>query len=228
MALAGAGVLAIWNGVAAEAEADFIAWHMREHMPERVALPGFLKGRRYVCERGAPKFFNFYETQSPQTLNSPAYLTRLNAPSPWTQRVVRHFCDTSRTICAVAASRGAGDGAYIATLRLAAGVDRDAFLGRIAGDAIAALCGADSIVAAHLLEGQGGGATTAEKTLRATPDATADWILLVEAADRAPLEAALCDRVVASALQEAATDWRPERDCGVYRLQFSLAHGQLG
>ena len=61
MALAGQGVLAIWNGIEDEAEADFVAWHVREHIPERVAVPGFLRGRRYVAVAGAPKYFNFYE-----------------------------------------------------------------------------------------------------------------------------------------------------------------------
>ena len=111
MALAGRGVLAIWNGITADAEADFVAWHVREHIPERVAVPGFLRGRRYVAVAGAPKYFNFYETESPDTLASPAYLRRLDAPSDWTQRVVRHFRDTSRTVCSVAASLGTGDGA---------------------------------------------------------------------------------------------------------------------
>ncbi len=227
MALAGAGVLAIWNGIAAQAEADFIAWHMREHIPERVATPGFLRGRRYVSERGAPKFFNFYETESPQTLSSPDYLARLNAPSAWTQRVVRHFCDTTRTICAVAASRGVGDGAFVATLRLSARMDRAAFLGLVGDAAIGALCRSPSIVAAHLLVGQGGGASTAEKALRGGPDATAEWILLVEASDRAALETALADSAVASALKDAATEYDADRDCGVYRLQFALSREQL-
>ncbi len=61
MALAGRGVLAIWNGIAEEAEADFLAWHVREHIPERVAVPGFLRARRYVALRGEPRYFNFYE-----------------------------------------------------------------------------------------------------------------------------------------------------------------------
>jgi hypothetical protein len=49
MGLLGKGVLAIWNGIAPEAEEDFVAWHVREHIPERVALSGFLRGRRYVA-----------------------------------------------------------------------------------------------------------------------------------------------------------------------------------
>ena len=43
MALLGTGVLAIWNGIAASAEDEFVDWHVREHIPERVGLPGFLR-----------------------------------------------------------------------------------------------------------------------------------------------------------------------------------------
>lgn len=227
MALGGKGVLAIWNGIAAEAEADFVAWHIGEHIPERVAVPGFLRGRRYVAERGTPKYFNFYETETPEVLVSPDYLARLNAPSPWTQRVVRHFRETSRTICHVAQSRGLGDGAFVATLRLAASGERAAFLARL-GMMMDELQAAPSIVAVHLLEGQGGGGgATAEKALRGEPDQTADWILLVEAVEAAPLEAALAEHASVRALSSVASGYDPARDCGIYRLQYGLAKPQL-
>lgn len=229
MALAGKGVLAIWNGIAAEAEADFVAWHMREHIPERVGVPGFLRGRRYVAERGTPKYFNFYETETPETLVSPAYIARLNTPSDWTKSVVRHFRDTSRTICALAASRGVGDGAYIATLRLSAAAERSDFLRRMA-DLIDQLSKAPAIVAVHLLEGQGGGSTgqTAEKDLRGQADETVDWVLLVEAADLAPLETALDEPRGRQAISQITVAFEPARDCGIYRFQFGLARNQLG
>lgn len=228
VALAGKGVLAIWNGIAAEAEADFVAWHVREHIPERVCVPGFLRGRRYVAERGSPKYFNFYEVQSPETLVSPEYVARLNTPSDWTRRVVRHFQDTSRTICSVAASHGLGDGGFIATLRLSAGNGRDGFLAALR-PIMAALHAAPSIVAIHLLEGEGGGANgaTAEKELRSQPDATADWILLIEAADLMPLEDALAAHASAPQMAAVTSSYDGARDCGIYRLQYGLAKHQL-
>jgi len=76
MGLLGKGVLAIWNGIAPEAEEDFVAWHVREHIPERLALPGFLRGRRYVALDGFPKYFNFYETTTADDLSSAAYRAR--------------------------------------------------------------------------------------------------------------------------------------------------------
>ena len=229
MALAGSGVLAIWNGIAEEAEDDFIAWHIGEHIPERVAVPGFLRGRRYVAERGAPKYFNFYETDTPDALTSPDYLARLNAPSDWTKRVVRHFRDTSRTVCAVAASHGLGDGTYVATLQLVARGERTAFLTAIREVVMEPLRQAPSIVAVHLLEGQGGGGTgaTAEKALRGQPDQIADWILLVEAVEPRPLEAALAEHASQTRLAAIASDYDADRDCGIYRLQYGLAKHQL-
>ena len=37
---------------------------------ERIAVPGFLLGRRYEAVRGAPRYFCFYLTQSPDVLKS--------------------------------------------------------------------------------------------------------------------------------------------------------------
>ena len=47
MSLAGQAVVAIWNGIAEEGRTDFYEWHNREHMPERVGIPGFEAGRRW-------------------------------------------------------------------------------------------------------------------------------------------------------------------------------------
>ena len=44
--LAGDGAVAIWNGIAEAGRAEFYAWHLHEHMPERVGIPGFVRGRQ--------------------------------------------------------------------------------------------------------------------------------------------------------------------------------------
>ena len=46
MPLLGSGVLAIWNGIDPEAEAEFVEWHVREHIPERVARKAIRGHRR--------------------------------------------------------------------------------------------------------------------------------------------------------------------------------------
>ena len=38
--LAGEAVVATWNGITPEGRDEFYAWHMQEHIPERVGIPG--------------------------------------------------------------------------------------------------------------------------------------------------------------------------------------------
>ncbi len=229
MALIGTGVLAIWNGIDPNgtnsgAEADFLAWHMREHIPERVAVPGFLRGRRYVAGDGNPQYFNFYEADTADVFTSPAYLARLNDPTPWTRRVVAHFTDTSRTPCDVAATRGLGEGSWIEAIRLEL-PNSDRFAAAAERELLPALCAAPGIVAAHLLRGRTETRTvTAETKLRGQPDQLAGWILLVEAVDAAMLRDLRATKLTDAALQALGAQGI-ER--GLYALQFSLSRAEL-
>src|ERR1700681_418763 len=96
--LCGQGVVAIWNGIAAEGRQDFYEWHVREHMPERNAIPGFRRGRRFraIDDATQPEFFTLYEVDSFEVLRGEDYAARLNSPTAWTKRVTAHFHDTSR------------------------------------------------------------------------------------------------------------------------------------
>ena len=227
MALLGTGVLAIWNGIAASAEDEFVDWHVREHIPERVGLPGFLRGRRYVAVDGFPKYFNFYETAEPGVLASDAYQARLNAPTEWTRRVVAHFTDTSRTACEVAASFGRGEGAFIDTIRLSASSDARAFKAAVAENILRPLAGEPGIVGAYLLQGQKAASQgdTAEKKLRGQPDQIADWVVLIEGIEQ--------DNIAAIRRNVAGNDAfirhgaAPTIERGLYRLQFALTKTEM-
>ena len=117
MSLLGDAVVAIWNDITPEGRANFIDWHNREHIPERVAIPGFHRGRRYVAERGDPEYFTLYEACDTGVLVGTAYLERLNNPTPWTNRSTADFRNTLRGICSKAYSTGSGEGAFMLTLR---------------------------------------------------------------------------------------------------------------
>ena len=72
-------------------EAEFNDWYDREHLPERLAIPGFLSARRWVADLppGGGKYLATYELESAAVLESPAYLARFrDAPTPWTQRML--------------------------------------------------------------------------------------------------------------------------------------------
>ena len=68
------GILAIWNDCAPGREAEFEEWYQHEHFHERIAVPGFLLGRRYEAVSGQPQYFNLYLTQSADVLKSAAYI----------------------------------------------------------------------------------------------------------------------------------------------------------
>ena len=57
MSLAGLGAVCIWHDLLPEASDDFYQWHNREHMPERVGIPGFRRGRRFIAVAGEPDVF---------------------------------------------------------------------------------------------------------------------------------------------------------------------------
>jgi hypothetical protein len=114
-----AGILAIWNDIAPEGYAHFERWYNREHLQERVGVPGFRFGRRYtLAEDGDRRFFAFYEVDSPAVLNSSHYLERLNDPTPWTRETMQSFRNMVRTVCDLRAAAGDLVGAFAVVLRV--------------------------------------------------------------------------------------------------------------
>ena len=112
------GILAIWNNVAPGREADFETWFQGEHLQERLAVPGFIYGRRHQAISGASAFFNFYLVESPAVLTSKPYLERLDNPTPMTRMIMTEvFRDMNRTLCHRAVRRGDFRGAYAVTAR---------------------------------------------------------------------------------------------------------------
>ncbi|MBT6273403.1 MAG: hypothetical protein HOI95_04635, partial [Chromatiales bacterium] len=84
---------------------------------ERVGVPGWQCGRRYEAVDAHPRFFTYYETDSPDACFSDAYLARLNAPTPQTVEVMRHWSAMTRTVCEQVARRGRMVGAYVVVAR---------------------------------------------------------------------------------------------------------------
>jgi hypothetical protein len=112
------GILAIWNSCAPGREAEFEEWFQHEHLAERIAVPGFLLGRRHEAVSGQPRFFNFYLTQSAEVLNSAAYLGRLDTPTPMTRVIMSEvFKDMIRTVCHRVFRLGAMRGTGVVTVR---------------------------------------------------------------------------------------------------------------
>lgn len=111
----GTGAVAIWHDIAEEGRDAFYDWHGHEHMLERVAIPGFLRGRRYVAVEAPLEFFNIYEAEDLSVLKGTGYRERLDNPTPWTVETVQHFRNVHRALTTVTHSEGIGGGGLVAT-----------------------------------------------------------------------------------------------------------------
>lgn len=132
--MTGTGVLAVWNNRAAESAANYESWYQGEHLPERLAVPGFVRGRRYEAVEGAPQFFTWYEVDSPAVLRSEAYTKCLANPTPWTQEIMSGiFRDTSRTVCRRQVLSGEVFGSVAVVVRFAGPADDPAIRAALAG-----------------------------------------------------------------------------------------------
>jgi hypothetical protein len=83
----GNGLLAVWMQPTEANEAEFNRWYDDEHVPERMALPGFLAARRYTNLREGPKYIALYELDGPDALASAEYQKVRKDPTPLTRKV---------------------------------------------------------------------------------------------------------------------------------------------
>lgn len=215
--LGGAGVL-IWNDIAPEGREAFYAWHDKEHVPERLAIPGFRRGRRYACPGHSPEWFTMYEADDLAVLTSPAYLERLNAPTPATRSTVAHFRRTSRAVCRVACTLGSSSGGYMLTLRLSGQREQDAALRAwLANDAFARAMARTSIVACHLYAADDAASYVRTTEARDRAFDVPAWVVLVEATTA---DAAHAARAIVASSELAALGIAVRDDAAVYALEL--------
>src|SRR3954452_13878959 len=113
----GAGFLAIWSDVSSSDLTDYRHWLTREHTTERVTTRGFLGVRVFRAARAdINRFFILYELESPEVLDGPAYMARLNAPTPWSQRIMPLLGNFIRGGGVMAARAGRGEGSTVIAL----------------------------------------------------------------------------------------------------------------
>ncbi|MEI5667454.1 hypothetical protein WBO78_21075 [Bosea sp. CCNWLW174] len=225
MSLAGEGAVAIWHDIAPEGRAEFYAWHGEEHMPERVGIPGFLRGRRYVAIDADLEFFNLYETQTVEVLKGQDYTARVNAPTPWTFSAVKHFRSVARAICRVSHTSGPAQGGLIATLRYdvpdnIASAHKAALLRGLVPDLLATR----GVAGVHLLtaDAQASGVATAEQKARGVANAVPRSVLLLEGwGDEAEFIALARESLSAEELQ--ALGGEGPFSLGLYRHQITRA-----
>lgn len=228
MALAGEGFLVLWSDVLPAAEAEWRAWHVREHMPDRLTVPGIDLGRRYLDpDRPRHQTFMLYEACSLAVFKSPPYLAQMNAPSALTRQLLPSIRNILRGVCRTVASDGMGIGNVMAALRFirhepGRPVDGDAaqFLIEESLDKM-------GVIGAHLgvVDREVTGIPTTEQALRHDADETFDALLLLEGADRGDIAQAAEEIAQSQAL---AALLPKSISTGIYDLVYLLSARTAG
>lgn len=227
MPLNAGAFLAIWHDIDPAGFDEWNRWHTIEHMPERVGIPGFLAGRRYMnTDASTLVCFTMYEGRDLGVFNSLAYLERLNAPTEWTRNVAPAFQNFLRGACKCIASKGNGIGGDVLTLRYnrdpqsaTSTIDADTLVERA--------CELPGIVAAHV--GQCEHAITEvntnEREMRsATGESRYDAVAIFEAFGRNELTTA---RANLTAIAASAFDGHVLDGSEVYSLAYLLREDDL-
>ncbi len=186
--LEGEGLLALWNGIDPARAAEYHLWHSREHVPQRVAVPGMIRAFRYVDGAGLlPACLTLYDLQTIDVLTSAPYRALLDSPTEWSRSMRPSFRGFLRLACRPVARLGGGVGGAVlaTTLRLPHGLALPDPAGFLRGAlAIPAVTGAQIAVVAPEIP-------SVPFTIGGDmPDYPRDAVLLLDGYDRAALVAA--------------------------------------
>jgi hypothetical protein len=194
----GTAALSIWIDVEAAALDDFNAWYRDEHIPERLGVPGFRRGRRYEATGAGPAYFTLYETTDAAVLSSAAYLARLNSPTEWTRRVLPAMTLMIRNAYRLLAASAdpAPPAARLLTVRVQPHSGRGPYVRTwLANDAVATVSALAGVAGVGVYESDASGTsvmTEERKLVGATVEAAPPFLALCElrpAADAAALDA---------------------------------------
>ena len=193
--------------IAPEAIAEHDDWHTHEHLPERLSIPGFVRGTRWVAQRtGQPRYFVIYEVAELGVLTSAAYLERLNDPTPWTQKIMPYYRGMTRGFCTVAARAGLGLGNAARVARFKPASDL-AWL----RERMAELSSRPGLGGCYLFESAADAPMTREQSIRGK-DAGVDSVLVVTGYDTEAV--ARVEQTALAKLEDARF--------GLYRIDYTL------
>ena len=216
MALLGAAAMMLWYDIVPDQIAEHDDWHTREHFPERVAIPGFMRAQRWVSESGGPRYFVVYEVSDIDVLSSAPYLDRLDNPTAWTRRLMPHFRGMARGFMSVRSRHGQVLGATALSVRFAvtAGQDRRLRDG-LDHELIPAALQTRGVTSAFVLQSERTPEMTAEQSIRGR-DAGVDGVLFVTGYSCEALKELSSTTLTSTTLE--AHGGSPQVHSGVYKL----------
>ena len=177
MALLGSAAMLLWFDIIPEQIVEHDDWHTREHFPERVGIPGFIRAQRWVGSAPGARYFVVYEVKDIDVLSSVPYLECLNSPTPWTKRIMPSYRGMIRGFCILERSHGSVLGTTGVTLRYTAVPDNEDRLRRwLDGDLIPDLMLRKGFASAFMLRSDRAPEMTVEQRIRGR-DTSVDRVL---------------------------------------------------
>lgn len=116
--LAHEGMLVVWADIPESFEEDFNRWYDREHVEERIRLPGFISGARYRAVGEGRRYLGLYRTQTLEAFETPAYREAFANQTPWSVTNLGRMRNPMRRVCSVTKPTGIGRGGWLSLLRL--------------------------------------------------------------------------------------------------------------
>lgn len=222
MALRGKGMLVVFTEVNPRHERDLNEWYNREHIDERVNLPGFHRARRYIAVKGSPKYLATYECDSADDLATPGYLRLLANQTPWSQSVMARFTHFTRMTLRMQLDLTHGEGGALTTVRFTPDPMRRPlvnWLKEVLPQAIAR----PGMVGASVLENdvEIANAPVAQRSMDHPKVEHAEWLVMLEGADPAATASAARALFKSTALKPFGVT-RPAT-IGTYRFLFGNA-----
>jgi len=87
------GLITVRLDVATEHDAEFNDWYQLEHVPQLTAMPGFVRTRRYFCEKADIRYLAWYETADEQVEAGAHFQSIVANPTPWSLRMRKFYGD---------------------------------------------------------------------------------------------------------------------------------------
>jgi hypothetical protein len=172
-------LLAIRSDIASSVEPEYLEWLTKEHTIERVSIDGFVSARIFRAKY--PDFGRYlilYELADTTVIDSPAYLERLNNPTPWSTRMMPHLGNFIRGGGQIMTTAGVGCGTTLVPIM------RQNELSADENQAVEKISKAPGVVAIRVLQTDPKRTTAAsnERELR-SGDQSFETLLMIETLD---------------------------------------------
>ncbi len=176
-------ILFVMNDICNDVEDEFNTWYETQHVPERLAIDGFLSASRWHTSSRSQAYMATYRCSGTDTLEQPAYLERLENPTEWTRRMMPQFKNMVRSVCHETWAEGTDQGTHAIAIRCAPHSGKKDLAREFLITAMAERIRTHKTIArVALWEAAEGSVSQAspEETLRGERDTRVTWVVFIQ------------------------------------------------